>query len=71
MSVLGLVQVRAVFGAGNRVVAGCMVNEGMLRKGCLLVVNRGKKVTIPDHCYCPAVCAGPCYSCWSGCGAIN
>jgi hypothetical protein len=45
----GLVQVRAVFGAGNRVVAGCMVNEGMLRKGCLLVVNRGKKVTNPDH----------------------
>lgn len=41
----GRVQVRAVFGAGNRVVAGCMVNEGMLRKGCLLVVNRGKKVT--------------------------
>jgi hypothetical protein len=42
------VQVRAVFGAGNRIVAGCMVNEGMLRKGCLLVVNRGKKVTNPN-----------------------
>lgn len=39
-----MVQVRATFGAGNRIVAGCMVNEGMLRKGCFLVVKRGKKV---------------------------
>lgn len=37
-------QVRATFGSGNRVVAGCVVNEGMLRKDAFLVVRRGKKV---------------------------
>lgn len=37
-------QVRATFGSGNRIVAGCMVNEGVLRKGCVLVVKRGTKV---------------------------
>jgi translation initiation factor IF-2 len=41
---IGQAEVRATFGSGNRIVAGCMVNEGVLRKGCFLVVKRGKKV---------------------------
>lgn len=48
---LFVVQVRATFGTGNRIVAGCMVNEGLLRKGCVLVVKRGKRVALPvKHC---------------------
>ena len=35
---LGQAEVRAVFGSGSRKVAGCMVNEGVLKKGCLAVV---------------------------------
>lgn len=41
---LGQAEVRATFGSGNRIVAGCMVDEGVIRKGCLLVVRRGKRV---------------------------
>lgn len=41
---LGQAEVRATFGSGNRIVAGCMVNEGSVRKGCLIVVRRGKRV---------------------------
>lgn len=36
---LGEAEVRAVFGSGSRKVAGCMVTEGLLRKGCLAVVK--------------------------------
>ena len=36
---LGEAEVRAVFGSGSRRVAGCMVTEGLLRKGCLAVVG--------------------------------
>ena len=36
---LGQAEVRAVFGSGSRKVAGCMVTEGLLRKGCLAVVS--------------------------------
>ena len=35
---LGEAEVRAVFGTGSKKVAGCMVTEGLLRKGCLVVV---------------------------------
>ncbi|BDA49072.1 Translation initiation factor IF-2 [Coccomyxa sp. Obi] len=40
---LGEAEVRAVFGTGSRIVAGCMVTEGAIKKGCLAVVKRGKK----------------------------
>ena len=36
---LGEAEVRAVFGTGSRIVAGCMVTEGAIRKGCLAVVR--------------------------------
>lgn len=36
---LGDAEVRAVFGSGSRIVAGCMVTEGHIRKGCLAVVR--------------------------------
>lgn len=36
---LGQAEVRAVFGSGSRKVAGCMVTEGLLRKGCLVQVG--------------------------------
>ena len=35
---LGEAEVRAVFGRGSRLVAGCMVTEGVLRAECFLVV---------------------------------
>ena len=39
---LGEAAVRAVFGSGSRRVAGCALTEGVLRKGALAVVKRGK-----------------------------
>ena len=36
---LGEAEVRAIFGSGSRVVAGCMITEGMCRKGCHAVVR--------------------------------
>ncbi len=36
---LGEAEVRAVFGTGSRIVAGCMVTEGAIKKGCLAVVR--------------------------------
>jgi len=38
-SALGEAEVRAVFGSGSKKVAGCMVSDGMLKKGCLVVVR--------------------------------
>lgn len=35
----GSAEVRAVFGSGSRVVAGCMVTDGSIRKGSLAVVR--------------------------------
>ena len=43
---LGEAEVRAVFGSGSRRVAGCMVTEGLLRKGCLAVVRLCKCFTL-------------------------
>eukprot|EP00897_Mesotaenium_endlicherianum_P005096 jgi/Mesen1/4614/ME000234S03862 len=40
---LGQAEVRAVFGTGSSKVAGCMVTEGKLVKGCGVSVRRGKK----------------------------
>ncbi|KAL2633034.1 hypothetical protein R1flu_004513 [Riccia fluitans] len=40
---LGQAEVRAVFGSGSGRVAGCMVNEGKLVKGCGVRVLRGGK----------------------------
>ncbi|GJP58490.1 hypothetical protein CLOP_g350, partial [Closterium sp. NIES-67] len=40
---LGSAEVRAVFGAGSSKVAGVMVTEGKLVKGCGVAVIRGKK----------------------------
>jgi len=39
----GQAEVRATFGTGNRLVAGCMVTEGMLKKDAFLIVSRGSK----------------------------
>ena len=36
---LGEAEVRAIFGSGSRIVAGCMVTEGQVRKGCHAVVR--------------------------------
>ena len=36
---LGEAEVRAVFGSGSKKVAGCMVTDGMLKKGCLVLVS--------------------------------
>ena len=41
---LGAADVRAVFGAGARRVAGCLVTDGVIKKGCLAVVKRKKRV---------------------------
>jgi len=41
---LGAAECRAVFGSGSRRVAGCVVTEGTLRKGCHLTVTRKGKV---------------------------
>ncbi|KAL3688306.1 hypothetical protein R1sor_014615 [Riccia sorocarpa] len=40
---IGQAEVRAVFGSGSGRVAGCMVNEGKLVKGCGVRVMRGSK----------------------------
>lgn len=40
---IGEAEVRAVFGAGSRRVAGCMVTEGRLEKDCLIKVMRKKE----------------------------
>ena len=42
---IGAAKVRAVFGSGSLRVAGCMVTEGRLEKGCLIKVSR-KKATV-------------------------
>ena len=41
---LGEAEVRAIFGSGSRIVAGCMITEGMCRKGCHAVVSFGDSV---------------------------
>lgn len=41
---IGAAEVKAVFGSGSRKVAGCMVLDGSLRKGAVVVVKRGKRV---------------------------
>ncbi|CAL5226196.1 g9032 [Coccomyxa viridis] len=40
---IGEGEVRAIFGSGSRIVAGCMITEGMCRKGCHAVIMRGKE----------------------------
>lgn len=41
---IGSAEVKAVFGSGNRKVAGCLVVDGILRKGAVVQVKRGKRV---------------------------
>ena len=41
---MGTAEVKAVFGSGNRKVAGCLVTDGYLRKDAIAVVKRGKRV---------------------------
>ncbi len=36
---LGEAEVRAVFGSGSRIVAGCIITKGLVRKGCHAVVS--------------------------------
>jgi len=45
---LGQAEVRAVFGSGDRCVAGCMVTEGKVSSTALLVVKRGKKRVVHE-----------------------
>lgn len=40
---MGRAEVRAVFGSGSGKVAGCMVTEGKLARGCGLAVLRNGK----------------------------
>lgn len=40
---VGVAEVKAVFGSGARKVAGCMVTEGMMRRGAQVAVRRGKR----------------------------
>ncbi len=41
---IGTAEVKAVFGSGNRKVAGCLVTDGCLRRDAIAVVKRGKRV---------------------------
>lgn len=41
---IGTAEVKAVFGSGNRKVAGCLVTDGQLRRDAIAVVKRGKRV---------------------------
>lgn len=41
---MGTAEVKAVFGSGNRRVAGCLVTDGYLRRDSIAVVKRGKRV---------------------------
>ncbi|PSC70224.1 translation initiation factor IF-chloroplastic [Micractinium conductrix] len=41
---IGTAEVKAVFGSGNRRVAGCLVTDGNMRKDAIAVVKRGKRV---------------------------
>ena len=45
---LGTADVRAMFGSGSRMVAGCMVTEGAVRKEALAVV-RALSPALPSH----------------------
>lgn len=40
---IGTAEVKAVFGSGSRKVAGCVVTDGLMRRGAIVVVRRGKK----------------------------
>ena len=40
---IGRAKVLAVFGSGKRRVAGCSIEEGVLRRGCTIEVKRGRK----------------------------
>lgn len=44
---VGTAEVKAIFGAGKRVVAGCLVTDGTLRKDAVVQVTRGKR-TVHD-----------------------
>ncbi|KAL4421069.1 hypothetical protein ABPG77_001364 [Micractinium sp. CCAP 211/92] len=41
---IGTAEVKAVFGSGNRKVAGCLVTDGQLRRDAIAVVKRGKRL---------------------------
>jgi len=41
---IGTAEVKAVFGSGNRKVAGCLVTDGTMRRDAIAVVKRGKRV---------------------------
>lgn len=44
---IGMAEVRAVFSSGSGRVAGCMVTDGKLVKGCgIRVVRKGKEVHV-------------------------
>jgi len=40
---LGVAEVKAVFGSGKRKVAGCLVTQGKIQRGCRVLVMRGKR----------------------------
>jgi translation initiation factor IF-2 len=41
---MGVAEVKQVFGSGNRKVAGCLVTDGMLKRGAVCSVKRGKRI---------------------------
>lgn len=43
---LGTALVKAVFGSGSRKAAGCVVTDGVLRKGSVIQVFRGRKTVV-------------------------
>lgn len=57
---IGTAEVKAVFGSGNRKVAGCLVTDGYLRKDSIAVVKRGKRVVGEVRWVC---CVGDCAVC--------
>ena len=44
---IGTAEVKAVFGSGNRRVAGCMVTDGALRKGCIIQASAPRRPRLP------------------------
>ena len=69
---LGEAEVRAVFGKGSKLVAGCIVTEGSLRENCFVVVSQagaqGLCTRVTAYCLCclcrvTAYCL--CCLCWA------
>jgi hypothetical protein len=64
---IGQAEVRAVFGTGSRIVAGVMVNDGLIRSGCHAVVRPPAPsflsmtdcLSVCPSCFGEALCCAP------------